>query len=104
MSAQKPSHEVEGIVRRAPRQDCVEAQICSIEGPQEKWPPSFLNGGTFGTTNTLPRAGSLAKLSNQGTMDGHSDSHSDRTPEFLCGDGKTFQKDKNPAALHQSDL
>ena len=43
MSEEKPSHEVEGIVRRAPRQDCVEAQIwgrvtthfCSIEGPQE---------------------------------------------------------------------
>uniref|UniRef100_A0AAZ3NS67 Transposase Tc1-like domain-containing protein n=1 Tax=Oncorhynchus tshawytscha TaxID=74940 RepID=A0AAZ3NS67_ONCTS len=39
----KPSHEVQGIVRRAPRQDCVEAQIwgrvpkhvCSIEGPKE---------------------------------------------------------------------
>ena len=43
MSEQKPSHEVEGIARRAPRQDCVEAQIwgrvpkhfCSIEDPQE---------------------------------------------------------------------
>ena len=43
MSEQKPSHEVKGIVRRAPRQDCVEAQIWgrlpkqfySIEGPQE---------------------------------------------------------------------
>jgi hypothetical protein len=27
MSGQKPSHEVEGIVRRAERKDCVEAQI-----------------------------------------------------------------------------
>ena len=43
ISEQKQSHEVEGIVRRAPRQDCVEAQIwgrvpkhfCSIEGLQE---------------------------------------------------------------------
>ena len=43
MLKQKPRHEVKGIVRRAPRQDCVEAQICervpknvcSIEGPQE---------------------------------------------------------------------
>ena len=42
-SEQKPRHDVEGIVRRPPRQDCVEAQIwrrvpkhfCSIEGPQE---------------------------------------------------------------------
>ena len=43
MSEQKPSHEVEGTVRIAPRQECVQAQIwrslpknvCSIEGPQE---------------------------------------------------------------------
>ena len=43
MSEQKPSHEVEEIVRKAPTQDCVEAQIwgrvpthfSSIEGPQE---------------------------------------------------------------------
>ena len=27
MSDQKPNHEVEGVVRRAMRQDCVEAQI-----------------------------------------------------------------------------
>ena len=27
MSEQKPSHELEGIVREAQRQDCVEAQI-----------------------------------------------------------------------------
>ena len=43
MSAQKPSHAVEGIVHKALRPDRVEAQIwrreakhvCSIEGPQE---------------------------------------------------------------------
>ena len=43
MSVQKSSIEVEGIVRRAPRQGCVEKQIwgrvpkhfCSIECPQE---------------------------------------------------------------------
>ena len=75
MSEQKPSHELEGIVDRAPTQDCVEAQIwgrvpkhfCSIEGPQEKW----LNGRKvkwkkFGTTKTLPRAGRLAILCNRG--------------------------------------
>ena len=70
MSEQKPSHEVEGIIYRAPRQDCVKAQIwrrvpknvCSIEGPQDiipKWKK-------FGTTKTLPRAGRMAKLSNRG--------------------------------------
>jgi hypothetical protein len=43
VSAKKTSHEVEGIVRKAPRQDYVETQIwgsvpknvCIIEGPQE---------------------------------------------------------------------
>ena len=31
MPQQKPSHEVKGIVRRAPRQDCFEAQSSSVE-------------------------------------------------------------------------
>jgi hypothetical protein len=52
MSEQNKATKVEGIDHRAPRQDCVEAQIwgrlpknvCSIEGPQEQWCPSFLNG------------------------------------------------------------
>ena len=52
VSKQKPSHEVEGIVHRASRQDCVDAQIwgrvpkhfCIIEGLQNQCPPSFLNG------------------------------------------------------------
>ena len=76
MSEQKPSHEVEGIVWRAPRQDCVEApvwgrvqkNVCSIEGPQEHSGvvSIILKGKKFGTTKTLPRAGHLAKLSNQG--------------------------------------
>ena len=69
MSEQKPSHEVEGIVHRAPRQDCVKAQIwenvpknvCFIDGPQEH----ILKWKKFGTTKTLPRAGRPAKLSNQ---------------------------------------
>ena len=62
MSKQKPSHEFEGIVHRAPREDCVEAQISAALEIQEQWPPSFLNG----TTKTLPRAGRPAKLRNQG--------------------------------------
>ena len=53
MSEQNPSHEVEGIVSRALRQNCVEAQIwwkapkhfCRIEGPQGHiGPHQFLNG------------------------------------------------------------
>jgi hypothetical protein len=54
MSEQKPNHEVEGIVRRALRRDCVEAQIsgrgpkhfCRIEDPPVAW-------NKFVTTKTL---------------------------------------------------
>jgi hypothetical protein len=74
MSEQKLSHEFEGIVHRAPRQDCVEAQIwgrepkhfCSIEGPQEHSGLIILKWKKFGTTKTLPRAGRPAKLNNRG--------------------------------------
>jgi hypothetical protein len=38
----------------------------------------ILKWKTFGTTKTLSR-----------------DGHSDRALEFLCGDGRTFQKDKH---------
>ena len=77
------------VVRRALRQDCVDAQIwgkvpkdfCSIEGPQEhsglhhsaalKVPKNtvtsiIIKWQKFGTTKTLPRAGRPAKLSNRG--------------------------------------
>ena len=74
MSEQKPSHEVEGIVRRGPRQDCVEAQIW--EGYQNISALLKVHKNTlvsiirtfkmFGTTKTLPRADRPAKLSNRG--------------------------------------
>jgi hypothetical protein len=106
MSEQKPS-QVKGIIRRAPGEDWVGTQIwgrvpknvCNIEGPQRtQWPPSFLNGRNFGTIKTLPRAGRPAKLSNWGLGQGgdqEPDGHSNRAPEFLCGDGRTFQKDNH---------
>jgi hypothetical protein len=64
MSEQKPSLEVEGIVSRALRQDCVEAEIwgrgpkhfCSIEGPQEHSGSHILKWKKLGTTKTLPKA------------------------------------------------
>ena len=73
MSEQKPSHEVKGIVCRAPRQDCLEAQIwgreyqkCSAALKIPKNPVAFIiKWKKFGTTKTLPRAGRPAKLSNQ---------------------------------------
>jgi hypothetical protein len=48
MSEQKPSREVNGIVRRAQRQDCVEAQI---------WGRVLIQWKKFGTNKTLPKAG-----------------------------------------------
>jgi hypothetical protein len=74
MSQQKPSHEVEGIVHRAQRQDCFEAQmwrrvpknVCSIEGPKNTVPSIILKWKKYGTTKTIPRAGRPAKLITRG--------------------------------------
>ena len=101
MSEQKQSHEVEEIVHRAPRQDCVEAQMwgrvpkhfCIIEGSQEhSGLASFLNGRSL----EPPRL-SLELPPVQTEQSGEKDlgqggdtgfgGHSDR------GHGRTFQKD-----------
>jgi hypothetical protein len=75
MSEQKPSHEVEGIVRRAPKQDCVKAQIWGrvpknnsalSKVPKNTVASVILKWMKFITTKTLPRAGRPAKLSNRG--------------------------------------
>ena len=64
----------------------------------------------FVTTKTLPRAGSWAKLSNQGEKglgqgsDQESDGHSDRAPEFLCEEGITFQKDNHLCSTSRKGL
>ena len=64
MSEEKPSYGVEGIVRRAPRQDCVEYESISaaLKVPKTS---IILKWKKFGTTKTLPRAGRPAKLSNR---------------------------------------
>ena len=54
----------------------------------------------FVTTNTLPRGGRPAKLSNRGRRAlvrevTKSLMVTDIALEFLCGDGKTFQKDNH---------
>ena len=52
----------------------------------------------FGATKTLPRAGPPSQTEQWGEKglgqggDQEPDGHSDRAPEFLCGDGRTFQK------------
>ena len=73
MSEQKPSHEVEGIVLRAPRQGCVEAQIwgrvpnnAALKVHKNTVASTIPKWKKFGTTKTLLGVGSPAKLSNQG--------------------------------------
>jgi hypothetical protein len=60
MSEQKPSHEVEGIVCRAPKQDCVEAQIwgrnqnlsAALKVPKNTVSSIILKCKKFRTTNS----------------------------------------------------
>jgi hypothetical protein len=60
MSEQKPSQEVEGIVLRAPRQNCVEAQICgrvhkmfaALKVPENTVASIILKWKKFGTTKS----------------------------------------------------
>ena len=108
MSEQKPSHEVEGIVHRALRQDCVEAQIwgrvlknvCSIEGPQEH---ISLKWKKFGTTKTLPRAGCPAKPEQSGEKG--LGQGGDQEPNGSSVEmGEPSRRTIISAALHQSDL
>jgi hypothetical protein len=47
----------------------------------------------FGTTKTLPRAEQSGEKGLGQEGDQEPDGHSDRAPKFLCGDGRTFQKD-----------
>ena len=74
MSEQKTSHEVEAIVRRAPRQDLVDAQIlgkvwkvsAALNVPKNTVASIILKWKKFVITKTHPRAGCPAKLSNWG--------------------------------------
>jgi hypothetical protein len=57
----------------------------------------ILKRNTFGTTKTLPRADRQAQLNNRGRRAlvrevTKNPMVTDRAPEFLCGDGRTFQK------------
>jgi hypothetical protein len=55
----------------------------------------------FGTTKTLPgagRSGQTEQLGEKGLgqrSDQEPDDHSDRAPEFLCGDGRAFHKNNH---------
>ena len=72
MSEQKPSHEVEGIVRRDQTGLCRGTDLryqhfsAALKAPKNIVASIILKLKKFGTTKTLPRAGRPAKLSNRG--------------------------------------
>jgi hypothetical protein len=109
MSEHKPSIEVEGIVRRAP--DRIVLRYRSGEGYQNisaamKVPNNTVESIIFKQNIFLlpPRLFlELAKLSNQGRRAlvrqvTKNPMVTDRAVEFLCGDGRTFQKDIHPCS------
>ena len=96
MSEQIPSHEVKIIVCRALRQDCVKKDYqkmsAALKVPKNTGTSIILNGKKFGTTKT---PGQTEQSGEKGLGQGGNqepDGHSDRAPEFQCGDGRNFQK------------
>ena len=73
----------------------------ALKVPKNTVASIILKWKKFGTTKTLPRAGRPVKLRNWGRrvlvreVTRNPISHPDRAPEFLCGDGRTFQKDNH---------
>jgi hypothetical protein len=103
MSEQKPSLEVEGIVRdrivsRHRFRDGYQNIPAALKVPQNTVASIILKWKKFGTTKTLPRAGRPSTLSNQRrralVREVTKNQMITRT-EFLCGDGRTFQKDNH---------
>ena len=81
----------------------------ALKVPKNPVASLILKWKKFGTTNTLPRVGCPATLRNRGRRAlvrevTKNPMVTDRSPEFLCEDGRNFQKDKHPTALHQSGL
>ena len=81
------------------RDRIVEAQIgegyqnnfASLKVPKNTVASIILKWKKFGTTQTEI---SVEKDRDQG-RDQERDGHTDRAPELLCGDGRTFRKDKH---------
>jgi hypothetical protein len=73
----------------------------ALKVPKNTVASIILKWKKFGTTKTLPRAGRRAKLSNGGEKglgqggDQEPNGHSDKAPDFLCRDGRIFQKDNH---------
>ena len=101
MSEQKPRNEVERIVHRAPRQDCVEAHIwrkmsAALKVPKNTVASIILKWKRFETTKTLPRGGHPAKLSNWGRRA--------ELQSYSVEQGEPSTSTTISAALHKSDL
>jgi hypothetical protein len=65
--------------------------------PRTQWPPSILNGKSLEPLRlSLELAPGQTKKSGEKGLgqggDQEPDGHSDRAPEFLCGDGRTFHQ------------
>jgi transposase len=72
----------------------------ALKVPKNTVASIILKWKKFGTTKTLPRAGRPAKLSNPGRRAlvrevTKNPMFTGRAPEFLCGDGRTIQKDNH---------
>ena len=91
MSEQKPSHEVKGIVSRAPRRNCVKAQTwegyqemsAALKVPNNTVASIILKWKNFGRL-TLTQTEQLGDKSFCQGGDQEPDGHPDRAPEFLC--------------------
>jgi hypothetical protein len=69
-----------------------------VKVPKNTVATIILKWKKFRTTKTLPRAGSLAKLSNPGRRASVREVTKNlmvTLTELLCGNGKTFQKDNH---------
>jgi hypothetical protein len=78
-----------------------------LKDPKNTVPSIILKWKMFGTTKTLPRADHMAKLSNRVRRDLVRDVAKNpmvtlRALEFLCGYGRTFQKDNLQHSTNQA--
>ena len=105
------SKELEELVSRAPRRNCVKAQTwegyqemsAALKGPNNTVVSIILQWKKFGRL-TLTQTEQLVRRAVFRGGEQEPNGHSDIALEFLCGDGRTFQKDNHLCSTHQSGL
>ena len=111
MSSKELSVELrDRIVSRYRSGEGYQKMYAAMKVPKKPWPPSFLNGRSLEPPRLLLELAAWPNwgIGGEGPLSGRwprtRPSHSDRAPKFLCGDGRTFQKDNHVVqpALHQS--